>query len=162
MPPYITDIGAVLGVVGTALGITNTLWLVFHNRPVLRLTVYWEWSDGPDDASSPRIEIVNVGGRSAYVETIHLAEANGSRHAIGYFNNAEIQPDHKFLYRPDWNEPDDDDPEFRHGWEGLRVVVRSTRGKEWRSEPPSTKPSWFVITCPFDIGSLSLRQEEKK
>lgn len=151
---HLTDIGAGLGALGTALGVVNTTRLFYRDRPALRLNVYWEWNEGPGDVSSPHIEVVNVGGRSAYIETIYLVEFDGNRHVIGNFDNREIKPDHKFSYRPDWDEPSDEDPVFRHGWEGLRVVVRSTRGKEWRSNVPALKPSWFAITPPFDMGFL--------
>jgi hypothetical protein len=148
---HLTGIGAAIGVMGTALSVANAMRLYYRDRPDLRLDVYWVWNEGPDDQPSPRIEIVNVGGRSAYIDAIYLTEADGSRHVIGSFDNQEIKPDHKFAYRPNWDEPFDNDPQFRYGWEGLRVVVRNTRGKEWRSKVPTEKPSWFYITPPFDI-----------
>lgn len=37
-------------------------------------------------------------------------------------------------------------PEFCNDWRGLRIIVRSQKGKEWRSRPPTEKPSWFTVT----------------
>jgi hypothetical protein len=145
MTPTLTDVGAAIG---TLLGVTNaawTFWKASRDRPSLRVDVHWEWNEGPDDQSSPHIEVVNVGGRAAYIDRIDFLEANGARHLIGAFDNQEIKPDHKFAYRPNWDEPSDNDPQFRHGWKGLRVVVRNTRGKEWRSRAATTKPKWFFI-----------------
>jgi hypothetical protein len=145
MTPTLTGVGATIG---TLLGVTNaawTFWNAYRDRPNLRVDVYWEWNEGPDDQSSPHIEVVNVGARAAYIDRIDLLEANGARHLIGKFDNQEIKPDQKFLYGPSWDEPSDNDPQFYHEWNGLRVVVRNTRGKEWRSKAATTRPKWFVI-----------------
>jgi hypothetical protein len=61
----------------------------------------------------------------------------------------------RFSFRPDWDERegyprelDEDFPEFRYGWNGLRIVVVDARGKAWRSMAASYKPAWFELAPP--------------
>jgi hypothetical protein len=154
----VTEIGAAVGVV---LGVGNTVWnlcAAYLGRRRLRIEVDWDCSD--EDGSFPRITIRNIGGRTVYVADIEFVEANKATCRIATFDNLEIKQDQNFYHRPIWrgDVADDraeitmgDDPEFRYGWEGLRIVVHDARGKKWRSRTPATKPSWFDIHDPPDF-----------
>lgn len=130
------------------------VWKYYHKRPRLKVDVDWEWGDEVGDF--PRVNILNVGGSTIYIEAIALVEANGASSTIGEFNNLEIKPNQRIPHRYAWKDPysddpfdDDDAPRFFYGWEGMKVSVRDTLGREWFSEsPPKKEPRWFELSKP--------------
>jgi hypothetical protein len=149
-PPILgilAGVGAVLGVVNT----TWNLWRLYMDRVFLVVAVDWDWSErDPDDTSSPRVTIRNKGHRPAYVTAVELVERGGNRHLLRRFDNQKVEPGAIFIFRPDWSEPTEDDPEFRSDWRGLRVAIEEGSGKRWFSPPATKKPSWYVVRSPFN------------
>jgi hypothetical protein len=133
------------------LPIVRTIWpflRAFLDRKRLKVEVEWHWGD--EDGDAPYITVRNVGGQTVYLDYIALVEANGERNTIGTFDNHELKAGQKFSWHPVWtDEPGFDDPQFYHGWEGMRVCVCDALGKEWWSDSPTRKPSWFYLSTPF-------------
>jgi hypothetical protein len=143
----VTSIGAALG---TLLGVLNTGWIfwkAYRDRARLSVEVDWEWSGmyDPEDEPSPRVTIINIGGRMVSIAGIYLDQAGRRVCTFEQLENSELNPDRSNISRLRWDEEPGNEPEFDHGWKGLRVVICAESGKEWRSKPPKTKPSWLAM-----------------
>ena len=169
MPSNWTEWGALTGVV---LGMANLLWMLCNSwwaRPKLHVEVEWDgrgrW-DG-EDAPSPRVTVRNTGGATHFIDKISVVEANGDINVIAVFDNQEVKSGQSFSHKPDWNDEDhprevfeDDFPQFRHGWKGMRIVVTDGQGKAWRSRAAPGQPPWFELAKPRtnDLDWLSQSQ----
>lgn len=159
----VTEIGTVVSIVIAVGGVAWASCKAYLDRSRLRIDVEWDWSD--EDGSFPRITIRNIGGRTIYVANIEFVEANKATCRIATFDNLEIKQEQSFCHRLVWrgDVADDraeitmDDPDFRYGWEGLRIVVHDATGKKWRSGTPAAKPSWFDIIEPVSMADDAAR-----
>jgi hypothetical protein len=142
----LTEIAAAIGVF---LGVLNSILICrkwYRDRQNLKVDVDWEWTEmDPHDCSSPRIGILNRSERTMYLDKIEIVGTNGELYLIGEFDNREIKSEQRFVYRPDWSDPSDDEPRFSHDWEGMRISVSNSRGQSWKSKTVKTKPSWFRV-----------------
>ena len=148
----LTELGAAVGAAGTITqGVRG--WL---GRRRIVLEVDWDHGDdSPGDERSPRIVMRNLGSQTIHIVEVLLRWAKGEEHRIDD-EERSIVAGGRSICRPVWRDyPPDEVLSFEHDWRSLHVVVRDGRGKEWRSDRPAKRPSWFTIAAPYAPPGLS-------
>lgn len=141
-------IGAVLGAIGTTMGVLNFL----RDRPRIKIVVRYDWQslDGTPIVDGEKligfITVTNTGRRPIYISHIHMIPPKGSgatyliiKSGIAGTKIAEADPPYTVPFSQNGL------ADYAEKWKEIRACVIDSTDKHWYSDPPGKKavaPSW--------------------